>query len=269
MIARLRTAITSPHAREIGLYLGAYVAYLLLSKTFGSHEIAVANTERIIAAEQWLGIFWETAWQANAISVGSWTLVASNLVYVITYIPLILVLAVVLFFKDRERYYHYRRILFISLALALIVFSAFPMAPPIDTSGYGFVDSFREYGPAQYLDSDFTAARNAVAAMPSMHFAWTLAFGIMFFTSRTLWFKPLLLLYPGVTLWAIVVSGQHFFLDAVAGSGLLAVTYGVHNIYLRRHWLRLTWAQNQAIPFLRRLPLQLATSIRSGRLGRI
>lgn len=265
MIARLRTVITSPHSREIGLYLGAYLLYLLLSKLFGSQELAVANAERIISAEQSLGIFWETAWQANAISVGSWTLVASNLIYVITYIPLILILAVVLFFKDRERYYHYRRILFISLALALTVFSAFPMAPPIDTSGFGFVDSFREYGPAQYLDSDFTSARNAVAAMPSMHFAWTLALGIMFFTSKTRWFKPLLFLYPGLTLWAIVVSGQHFFLDAVAGSGLLAVTYGIHRLYLRRDWLRLTWAQNQAIPILRRLRPTLATPIRSER----
>lgn len=253
MIQSLRTAVKTPHAKELALYLSAYLVYLGLSKMFGNHDLAVENAERVITAEQSLGIFWETSWQAAAIDIGSWPVIASNLIYVVTYMPLILVMATVLFLKDRGRYYYYRRLMFISLAIALVVFAAYPMAPPMDTTGFGFVDTFREYGPASYLDSDFTFARNSIAAMPSMHFAWTLAFGIMFLTSRTRWVKIFSVLYPGITLYAIIVSGQHFFLDAAAGTGLLAITYIIHELHLRRGQIQARLANRVAMPALRRL----------------
>ena len=53
-------------------------------------------------------------------------------------------------------------------------------------------------------------------------FSWTLVFGVLFFRHSKGWRKLWGPVYPVLTLFVIVITGNHFFLDAIAG-GLLAV----------------------------------------------
>jgi membrane-associated phospholipid phosphatase len=67
---------------------------------------------------------------------------------------------------------------------------------------------------------------NQYAAMPSLHFAWSAWCTLVFLPSlRRPWARILAISYPFLTLFAIVVTGNHYIIDAVGGAVILAVGY--------------------------------------------
>ncbi len=109
-------------------------------------------------------------------------------------------------------------------ALALIGFALYPLMPPrLLPSSYGFVDSLAVFGSPWSFDSTaMHKISNQYAAMPSLHFAWSLWCGLALapaLVRRSA--KTLAWLYPVVTLAAIVITGNHFVIDAVAGAIVL------------------------------------------------
>jgi membrane-associated phospholipid phosphatase len=59
---------------------------------------------------------------------------------------------------------------------------------------------------------------NQYAAMPSLHIGWSTWCAIAVWPLlRRRWAKALVLLYPAATLFCIVVTGNHFWLDGVGG----------------------------------------------------
>ena len=99
---------------------------------------------------------------------------------------------------------------------ALAVFMLYPLAPPRMMTQY-FADTIKEFGPAFYAKRELANYYNAFAAMPSLHFTWTAIFGYMFLRSGRRWLQVLGVLYPMLTLAAIVITGNHYILDAFVG----------------------------------------------------
>lgn len=93
------------------------------------------------------------------------------------------------------------------------------------TNGFGFVDTVKEYGGPWAFDSEEVAAiSNQYAAMPSMHIGWSTWCAIAVWPLlRRRWTRALVLLYPAVTLFCIVVTANHFWLDGLGG----LVSFGV------------------------------------------
>ncbi len=91
---------------------------------------------------------------------------------------------------------------------------------------FGFVDTLAEYGGPWSFDSDTMASiSNQYAAMPSLHIGWSTWCAIAVWPLlRRRWTKAAVLLYPAATLFCIVVTGNHFWLDGVGG--LLAFGVG-------------------------------------------
>jgi hypothetical protein len=135
-----------------------------------------------------------------------------------------------LFRRWPGRYPYWRNVLGIMTGLALVGFATFPLMPPrlLDAAGghYGFVDTLARYGGSWSFDSDaMQRISNQYAAMPSLHFGWSSWCALVFYPlCRRRWTKGLALVYPFVTLFAIVVTANHFFLDAVAGAALLGLS---------------------------------------------
>jgi hypothetical protein len=136
-------------------------------------------------------------------------------------------------------------------ALAIIGFAWFPLMPPrlldepcplpapiaeaIDVrisyggaciesdlrpeGGWGFVDTLAEFGGPWSFDSEAMASiSNQYAAMPSLHIGWSTWCAIAIWPLlRRKRVKALVLLYPAATLFCIVVTGNHFWLDGVGG----------------------------------------------------
>jgi membrane-associated phospholipid phosphatase len=111
-------------------------------------------------------------------------------------------------------------------------------------ASYGYVDTLARYGGLWSFDSGaMEQISNQYAAMPSLHFAWSFwCFLVLYPRLRRPWAKALVAAYPWVTLFAIVVTANHFWLDAVGGAvalaGGLAVAWGLNAFFeaVRRRW---------------------------------
>ena len=229
------------HIFEVALYLGLYLLYLLTrGLAFPNYSTALANGRRIASWEQSLAFFWEPGWQAWAIHHAKALVIFLNWAYIITYFPLVLVVAVLVYFVNRRVYYYYRNVIVINLAIALVIFVLFPAAPPLREPAY-FVDTIKVFGPSFYEGPGVAAYRNANAAMPSQHFSWTVILGVLYLRTLKWKLKLLGLLYPTITFFAITITGNHYILDAVVGGLLAVVAFAVMELGLRRRFFLSWW----------------------------
>lgn len=215
--------------REVSLYVGAYIVYLLTNGLLyaDTRAVGLANGDKIVSLQRNLGFLWEPGWQAWAVENVKILVVMMNWVYIITYWPVIILAAAVLFNKRRRDYNFYRTVVFVDLAGALLTFMVFPVASPFAIPAVELLDTIQEFGPRFYGSEDMTTFYNISAAMPSLHFSWTVILGVLFWNSLSGWRRVLGLLYPVLTFFAIVLTGNHFILDAAAGGALAALSFGV------------------------------------------
>ena len=224
-----------PHARELAIIAGAYFIYMytrsLVFDDFGA--TALANASRIIALEESWGFFWEPDWQAWAIESARALVVFFNWTYIVTFWPIILTTGTILYIVNRPRYRYYRNIVLLSFALAMVGFVLFPLAPPRMMVEH-FVDTIKAFGPTFYASREFANFYNPYAAMPSLHFSWTVMFGVLFLRTPNKWVKILGIIYPTTTLLAITITANHYIMDAIAGAALMIAAFALMELGFRR-----------------------------------
>jgi hypothetical protein len=70
--------------------------------------------------------------------------------------------------------------------------------------------------------------------MPSVHCAWALWCALVFFPHvKHAWARVLAVLYPIGTVTVIVITGNHYFLDAVGGFAALGIGWLVASRFTR------------------------------------
>lgn len=229
----LRAAL--PHLREVGIVVGAYFAYMYTRALLFTdvEATALANAQDIISLERAAGFFWEPAWQAWAIDRAQAVVVLFNWLYILTFLPVTITSAIVIYLVDRDRYYYYRNVVLLTFVFALLVFIVFPLAPPRMLAEY-FVDTIDRFGPSAYSSREAASYYNSFAAMPSLHFTWTVVFGAIFFRYCNRWLKSLGVLYPVMTLLAITITGNHYILDVLVGLMVALASFGT--MWLIRHF---------------------------------
>ena len=237
------------HSRELALILGAYFVYLSARKLIGLNfeSVALDNAANLISFERDGGFFWEAVWHQWAVDSGKWLVVLFNWIYIVTFFPIVLTTALIYYIVDRDKYFYYRSVILLSFTVALVIFIIFPLAPPRMMESYGFVDTFEVFGPSWYAGGKMAAYYNAYAAMPSLHFAWTVIFGVLFFRQGGWHFRLLGILYPTMTLFAITITANHYIMDAVVGGVMMALTYAVYEVvFARRLFARVSFASVRA-----------------------
>ncbi len=213
---------------EIALYVFSYLVYLFSRGLVyeDTRAVGIFNGERIAALQGRLGFLFEPGWQAWALEHIRGVVVFLNWAYIVTYWPLILTLAVVLFVANRRRYYYYRSVVFIDLVAALLVFTFVPVASPFAIPSVDLTDTIQTYGPTFYGAPEMTAYYNISAAMPSLHFSWTVILGVLLWRTLPGGLRAAGVLYPVLTFFAIVLTGNHFILDAIVGGVLAGLCFG-------------------------------------------
>ncbi len=90
-----------------------------------------------------------------------------------------------------------------------------------------YVDTLAIHGGWWSFNSDAVdTVSNQYAAMPSLHFAWALwSYLVLAPRLQSRWARVFIALYPGLTLFAITVTGNHYWLDAVGGALALVGGY--------------------------------------------
>lgn len=140
-----------------------------------------------------------------------------------------LVILGVLYVRRPVDYRWARSSLGIATLLGLLGFWLYPLAPPRLMPGLGFVDTV--HGVQDFSQPDYgamTAVTNQYAAMPSLHFGWSLWCGVVIAVlAPRWWMKALGLLHPLVTVSAIVATANHWVLDAVGGATVVAAGFAL------------------------------------------
>lgn len=222
---------------EIGILMGGYFAYMYSRALVFSdfQRTALDNARRVIEFEKNLGFFWEPGWQSWAIASAKSLVIFLNWAYIVTFWPIILTSAVILYLTNRKRYLYYRNVVLFSFAIALLGFMLFPLAPPRMIAEH-FVDTIKAFGPSGYASREFANYYNAYAAMPSLHFSWTVLFGVMFLRTHNRWVKLIGIIYPTMTLFAITITGNHYIMDAVGGGLLILASFLTMELGVRRRF---------------------------------
>jgi PAP2 superfamily len=107
--------------------------------------------------------------------------------------------------------------------LAFVIFWAYPVAPPRMLGGFTDVVA-STHAIGSWHTGALASQANQLAAMPSLHIAWAVwcTIGVWALTRRA-WLRALAVVYPCVTAFAVLATGNHYVLDALAGALLVAV----------------------------------------------
>ena len=124
-----------------------------------------------------------------------------------------------------------RTALLLASALALIGYLAFPTAPPRDAA-LGISDTISS-GSVDLNHGLISSLYNPFAAVPSMHVGYAVIIGASLIRHGG---RPSLrllgLVYPALVLFVVVATGNHFLVDAVAGTAVAAVGAALASIAL-------------------------------------
>jgi hypothetical protein len=200
---------------------------------------AFANARLVIDFERRLNVFSERTVQRLSMHYDGviWLL---NHYYARVHFPLTTAFVIWLFFRHRETYRWVRTWLISVTMIALVVHAAFPLAPPRMLVGAGFVDTLRLDGLHIYSVDPNQSLANQFAAMPSLHFGWSMIIAIAFIAVRRTPWSMLVLAHPAVTLLAIVATANHYWIDAAVALLLVIGTLMVMTSWrcARRHHRR-------------------------------
>ena len=198
-----------------------------LSKA-GADE-AYANALEIMRIQDRMGINVEHGMQQWALGHLPLVVVA-NYFYGSVYILASIWILVFLYRRFPDDYPIWRNTLLYGTLLGLIGFATYPLMPPrlLDTVGggaFGFVDTMVQYPTFwSFEDGPMQAISNQFAAMPSLHCGWALwGAAALWSHVRTPWGRALTIGYPAFTIYTVVITGNHFFLDAVGGLVIMVV----------------------------------------------
>ncbi|MCU1359811.1 MAG: putative rane protein [Ilumatobacteraceae bacterium] len=222
---RIRSVVT-----EFAVVATVFFAYRwgrLLTRNANGE--ALRNARHVIDFEQVLGIFSERTVQGWALG-SNWLIDVLNRYYVTVHFPITVAFLVWAYFRHNSAY-RFIRTWFVMVTLsALVIHVGFPLAPPRMTNG--FVDTLQRFGPRIYSRDPRRSVANQFAAMPSLHFGWALMLATSFVAIKRTRRSAIIMLHPAITLFAIVATGNHYWLDAIV-AGLLAAAFATVLLSLR------------------------------------
>ena len=237
--------------REVVYILVFYSVYTLIRNqgvATDNSAVAFRHARQVISAQRLLGIYHEETIQ-DWFLPWRWFVSFWNVFYGTAHFVVTVVALVWLFRRMSGRYPLWRNTLACTTALALVGFAFYPLMPPrLLPPEYGFVDTLRVIGGLWSFESGAVAkVSNQYAAMPSLHFAWSSWCVLVLAPAvRARWTRALLVSYPLLTLFAIVVTANHFVLDAVGGAVVLGVGHAAARPLTR--WLERRGLQPQPEP---------------------
>jgi membrane-associated phospholipid phosphatase len=134
------------------------------------------------------------------------------------------------YLRRNQAFTRFRNTILLANVLGLIGYVLLPTAPPRFFTSIGFTDTLGQLGGLNHGSGLIELAANPYAAMPSLHAADALIVGVSLASVvRNRLGKALWLVWPLWVSFAVMATGNHFWLDVVAGIVLgtiaLAIVY--------------------------------------------
>jgi hypothetical protein len=153
--------------------------------------------------------------------------IASNYFYATLFLASVVAVLAWLWLRRPQVYSHYRTILVVMTLIALLCFWVYPLTPPRLLPGAGFIDTvpyFHTWGMDPSKPARGSGISNQFAAMPSMHFGWSLWCGsTLWRCASRVWQRLVGVIYPTLTLLVILASANHYVLDVIGGAAAFAL----------------------------------------------
>ncbi|WP_149549707.1 bifunctional glycosyltransferase 87/phosphatase PAP2 family protein [Streptomyces marokkonensis] len=231
----LRRVLLRPNLLlELLLIRVTYAAYakVRLAATGGSNSAGRARAEehgqQILDLERLLQMDIEHAVNHAVVKIG-WLREFFDFYYTSFHFIVPLTVLGLLYWRRPVDYRWARSALGFATLLALVGFWLYPLAPPRLMPGLGIIDTV--HGVQDFSQPDYgtlTHLTNQYAAMPSLHFGWSLWCGLVIvIIAPKPWMKTLGLLHPLLTAAAIVATGNHWILDAAGGAVVVGAGFGL------------------------------------------
>src|SRR3954466_15335318 len=217
-------------ARQLLIWFGFLLAYQL------ARGMADRDPTRAFA-NGWKVIDWEQRLAGlGELSVQGWTQSSHFLAELVSWtywnseFTVIGLALLWVYLRRNYAFTRFRNTILLANVLGLIGYVLLPTAPPRFFTSIGFKDTLGQLGGLNHGSGLVELASNPYAAMPSLHAADALIVGIVLASvARRRPLKVLWLLWPVWVWFAVMATGNHFWLDVVAGvmlgSVALAIVY--------------------------------------------
>lgn len=219
---------------ELAVLLVLLWVYDLIRGHADVREVAaLRNGQQLLHFERWLGIdielaanLWTTQQTALSLAASYW--------YQFTHLSMTLGVLVWCWWRRAGSYRRARNALVLTNVFGLCFFMLYPVAPPRFLPGFGFVDSVANAGFGPTHGGPVTA--DQFGAFPSLHLAWAVWTAVVAHRLvRSTALRGLWLCYPVITAVVVVVTGNHYLLDVLAGALIALATLAIaHRIPRRR-----------------------------------
>jgi membrane-associated phospholipid phosphatase len=132
------------------------------------------------------------------------------------------------YFRRNEAFTRFRNTILLANVLGLLGYVFLPTAPPRFFTSMGFTDTLSTFGGLNHGSGLIEFASNPYAAMPSLHAADALIAGVILASvvRHPLW-KVVWLLWPAWVWFSVMATGNHFWLDVVAGIVLAVIALSI------------------------------------------
>ena len=206
--------------RQLAIWFGFAIAYQL-ARGWADRDPtkAFANGFRVVDIETDVTHRLYELTFANFVANWAWLSAAVSWTYWNSEFTVVGLAVLWVYMRRHDAFTRFRNSILLANVLGLVGYVLVPMAPPrmLDV---GFVDTHR--------DALVQLAGNPYAAMPSLHAADALIVGIVLAVvarrrvTRVFW-----CLWPAWVWFAVMATGNHFWLDCVAGMAVAAVAMAI------------------------------------------
>jgi len=210
---------------QIAVWFGFYAAY---QAARGAADRGVGeafwNGTLVIEAENRLHALIEPTVQSFVQSSG-FLIFTTSYTYWLSQFAVVGLTLLYVYFRHQERFADFRNWLIGANVVGLIGYVLMPTAPPRMFPEWGFTDTLADYASVNHDSGLIAFAANPYAAMPSLHAMDALIVGVVMASVCRSWLaRALWLAWPAWVSFAVMGTGNHYWLDVVAGFAIALAT---------------------------------------------
>jgi hypothetical protein len=235
-VVAIRRVLFGRAVIELGAMAALAVIYNTVRAGGGSDKAqAMAHAREIARIEGWVFHNLELTLDHWIIGVPVLAVAACYFYALMHYVmtPTILILS-----RRRGGWQYWRGYwaLVVGSAIALVIYANWPLAPPRLMPELGTIDVMQHFADAGWWGNAASAPRglgdatNQFAAMPSLHFGWSLWCGIQMWGFGGRRWKVAAVVYPALQAIVVVATANHFLLDVLGGATCILLGYAIVTI---------------------------------------
>jgi hypothetical protein len=215
-------------ALQFAIWGGFYVVYQI-ARGAADHSVVAAfeNGREIIEFQYRTGSLVELPLQ-HLVEGSSLLIHATSYTYWLSQFAVVGLALLWAYFRRHERFADFRNWLIAANLVGLLGYVLLPTAPPRMFPEWGFADVLAEHSGLNHESGLIAFAGNPYAAMPSLHAMDAVIVSIvMVALVRSVVAKVLWALWAPWVCFAVMSTGNHFWLDCAAGALIALVTGAV------------------------------------------